>query len=57
MNNEYDEMLTALGALAETCGYLKHQLLKNRFSEKETLYLVGKYLMATVSPTNFKEDN
>ena len=56
MNKEANEILNALGALAETCGYLKHQLLKNRFSEKETLYLVGKYLMATVAPNNTKED-
>lgn len=57
MNNECNDFLTAIGALAETCGHLKHQLLKNRFSEKEAMYLVGKYLMATVAPTKFKEDN
>lgn len=56
MNKEYDEVLTALGALAETCGFLRKQLLLARFSEKETLYLVGKYLTATLSQ-NSKEDN
>lgn len=57
MDREVTEMLTALGALAETCGFLKTRLMLNGFTKKEAMELVGQYLTATVTPRNNKEDN
>lgn len=57
MKNDVNELLTAVGALAETCGYFKSQLLNNGFSEKEALVLVSRYLAETINPTKYKEDN
>lgn len=56
MNEETKSVVTAIGALAEMCGLLKKQLIKNGFTEKQAMFLIGKYLSATVTPNKNKED-
>jgi hypothetical protein len=56
MNEEAKMAVLAIGALAEMCGHLKQQLMKNGFNEKQALDLVGKYLTATVTPNKIKEE-
>ena len=56
MNEEAKSVVTAIGALAEMCGLLKRQLIKNGFTERQAQDLVGKYLSATVTPNKNKED-
>lgn len=56
MNEETKSVVTAIGALAEMCGLLKKQLIKNGFTEKQAMSLIGKYLSATVTPNRNKED-
>ena len=57
MNEEARQAILAIGALAEMCGELKRRLIKNGFTEKQALDLVGKYLTATTTPVKIKEDN
>ena len=57
MNEQAKQAILALGALAEMCAELKRQLIKNGFTEKQALDLVGKWLVATATPTKNKEDN
>lgn len=57
MNEETRNAILAIGALAEMCGELKRRLIKNGFTEKQALDLVGKYLTAVSTPVKFKEDN
>ena len=57
MNEGARQALLALGALAEMCAELKRQLIRNGFTEKQALDLVGKWLIATSTPTKNKEDN
>jgi hypothetical protein len=57
MTEEAKLAIIAMGAMAEMCGELKHQLIKNGFTQKEALELVGRYLTATVTPRTNKEDN
>ena len=57
MNEQAKLAITAMGALAELCGELKRQLIKNGFTQKEALELVGQYITATVTPRQNKEDN
>ena len=57
MNEQAKLAITAMGALAELCGELKRQLIKNGFTQKEALELVGRYVTATVTPRQNKEDN
>lgn len=56
MNEAARQAVLAMGALAELCAELKRQLMKNGFTEKQSLELVGKYLTATVTPKIDKED-
>ena len=57
MNDKAKQAILALGAFAEMCAELKRQLMKNGFTEKQALDLVGKWLVATVTPNQNKEDN
>ena len=57
MNEQAKLAITALGALAEMCGELKRQLMKNGFTAKEANQLVQSYLIATVTPNRTKEEN
>lgn len=57
MNENARQALLALGALAEMCAELKRQFIKNGFTEKQALDLVGKWLVATSTPNQNKEDN
>lgn len=57
MNENTRQAILAMGALAELSGELKRQLIKNGFTQKEALELVGRYITATIRPTNNKEDN
>lgn len=57
MNENARQALLALGALAEMCAELKRQFVKNGFTEKQALDLVGKWLVATSTPNQNKEDN
>lgn len=56
MNDEARQAILAMGALAELCGELKRQLIKNGFTQKEALELVCQYVTATVTPRPNKED-
>lgn len=57
MNEKAKGVVTAIGALAEICGELKRRLIQNGLTEAEALYLVEKYMIATVTtPTENKED-
>ena len=57
MNEEARQAIIAMGALAELCGELKRQLIKNGFTQREALELVGRYITATITPRTDKEDN
>jgi hypothetical protein len=57
MNEQVKRAILALGALAEMCAELKRQLIKNGFTEKQAVDLVGKWLVATTTLTNNEEDN
>jgi hypothetical protein len=57
MKEEARLAIVAMGALAELCGELKRQLIKNGFTQKEALELVARYITATVTPNQNKEDN
>lgn len=57
MNEQAKQAILALGALAEMCAELKRQLIRNGFTEKQALDLVGKWLVATATPNQHKEDN
>lgn len=57
MNEQAKQLVLAMGALAELCAELYRQLIKNGFNEKQALDLVGKYLIATITPKQNKEDN
>lgn len=57
MNENAKLAILALGALAEMCAELKCQLIRNGFTEKQALDLVGKWLVATSTPNQNKEDN
>lgn len=56
MNEQAKQAILALGALAEMCAELKRQLIRNGFTEKQALDLVGKWLVATSTPNQHKED-
>lgn len=56
MNEKVKQAVLAMGALAEMCGELKRQLIKNGFTRKEANQLVSCYLVATVTPNKHKED-
>lgn len=56
MNEQAKQALLALGALAEMCAELKRQLIRNGFTEKQALDLVAKWLVATATPNQNKED-
>lgn len=57
MNDATKQAVLAMGALAELCAELKRRLIENGFTEKQALDLVGKYLVATITPNKNKEDN
>lgn len=57
MNENAKAAILAMGALAELSGELKRQLIKNGFTQREALELVGRYITATVTPNKNKEDN
>lgn len=56
MNEQAKQAVLAIGALAELCAELKRQLIQNGFTEKQAFDLVGKWLVATSTPNNNKED-
>lgn len=56
MREETKQLVLAIGALAEVCAELYRRLIKNGFTEKQALDLVGKYLTATLTSTTHKED-
>lgn len=57
MNEQAKQAILAIGALAEMCAELYRQLIKNGFTEKQALDLVGKWLVVTITPNQNKEDN
>ena len=57
MNEDAKLAIIAMGALGELCGELKRKLIKNGFTQREALELVGRYITATVTPNKNKEDN
>lgn len=56
MDDKTQELILAIGALAETSGLLHKELIKNGFSRKEALEIVKSYVAETTHPRNTKED-
>jgi len=56
MNEQAKQAILALGALAEMCAELNRQLIRNGFTEKQALDLTGKWLVATATPRQNKEE-
>ena len=57
MNDQAKQAVLAIGALAEMTGEMYRQLTRNGFTEKQALDLTGRWLVATVTPNQHKEDN
>lgn len=57
MNDDVKDLITGLGAIAEVCGELKRQFIRNGFTEAQAMELVGRYLTVIVTPRQNKEDN
>lgn len=57
MNEQAKQAVVAMGALAELCAEFYRQLIRNGFTERQAIDLVGRYLVATITPTKNKEDN
>lgn len=57
MNEQAKQAVLAIGAIAELSAELYRQFIRNGFTEKQALDLVGKWLVATISPNQNKEDN
>jgi hypothetical protein len=57
MNEEAKQAVIAMGAIAELCGELKRQLIRNGFTQREALELVGRYITAISTPRTNKGDN
>ena len=56
MRDDVKELITGLGAIAEVCGELKRQFIKNGFTEEQAMELVSRYLTVIVTPRPNKED-
>ena len=50
MNKQADELITAIGALAEVAAELYRQLIKNGFKQKDALELVKEYIATSLKP-------
>lgn len=50
-----NDLVTAIGALAEMCGLFQQHLLKQGFTRKEALELTKTYISTTMTP-NTKEE-
>jgi hypothetical protein len=59
MNNELDQFILGMGALAESLRLFRTELLKNGFSQAETMRLVEVFLRETLygAANKNKEDN
>ena len=57
MNDNVKELITGLGAIAEVCGELYRQFVRNGFTEVQAMQLVERYLTVIVTPKQNKEDN
>lgn len=56
MREDVRELIMAIGAVAEMCGELYRQLIKNGFTEAQALYMTRDYLVTTLTPTKNKEE-
>ena len=56
MNKEIQELLTAVGALGEMSGLLRDELIKNGFTRREAVSLVGNFISTTFNPSKNKEE-
>jgi hypothetical protein len=54
MNEKMNELIRAIGLLAEMMWLLRGELLKNGFTREETLYLVAEYMKDQLNPKNTK---
>lgn len=54
MDRDLEGVVTALGAMAETLGYYRKQLMLNGFSAKES-YVLCASLQSHLLPTNYVE--
>ncbi len=59
MNEELNQFVLGMGALAESLRLFRTELLKNGFSSAETMRLTEAFLRETISSANTKnkEDN
>lgn len=48
MTSQVQNLIAAIGSLAEMCGIFYQQLLKNGFSKKQALELTKEYLINAV---------
>lgn len=44
-----NELLNALGAMSETCGFFMKQLMAQGFTRKEAIQLTQAYLQSTIT--------
>lgn len=54
MDNKVNEIVTAIGALAETLRILRESLIKNGFTRAEAFELCRTYLSTTLRDANHK---
>jgi hypothetical protein len=57
MNDKVNDLITGLGAIAEVCGELYRQFIRNGFTEVQSMQLVERYLTVIVTPRQNKEEN
>ena len=57
MSNPVSDALAAIGAMCEISGVMREELIKNGFTRREAVALVGDYITATFSPKGNKEED
>lgn len=51
-----NELLTAVGALAEMCGLMRDELMRNGFSRREAVAMTTEYLKTVTTPNKKEEE-
>ena len=56
MSEELKNLINAVGALAELMRLFRDELLKNGFSNQETMYLVGEFMKNQLKTNNNNQE-
>ena len=56
MKEELKLLLNGMGALGEMCGLMRDELMKNGFTRREAVSLVGNFIQVTFQPNTNKEE-